>query len=225
VKKGEKHVLWAIMAALAGIVGLTAYLENNYQQHNPAALAKARGEPPAPLPATSGAGTRMIPRGLNPAALPDPDSRGATLLTVYCAQCHELPTPLMHAAAEWPAVLERMQAQIQARRGAVLARVVMPPERDWHTLRDYLLANAQRSLDESKLGDLDSPAGQAFRETCSQCHAAPAPGQHRASEWPRIVLRMKQHMQQMGRTPPDITTNGQIVNYLQRHAAAPPAAS
>ena len=45
----------------------------------------------------------MLPP-MNPDQLPDPDSKGARLLQQFCTQCHNLPGPGMHTAAEWPAV-------------------------------------------------------------------------------------------------------------------------
>lgn len=41
--------------------------------------------------------------------LPDPHSPGAGLVTGYCTECHGVPDPASHPAAEWPAVVERMQ--------------------------------------------------------------------------------------------------------------------
>jgi cytochrome c5 len=44
----------------------------------------------------------VLPPGMDPALLPEPKSEGARLLTGYCNQCHNLPGPGMHIAAEWP---------------------------------------------------------------------------------------------------------------------------
>lgn len=60
---------------------------------------------------------------------------------------------------------------------------------------------------------------QAFAETCSQCHALPSPAQHSAAEWPSVVQRMEHYMQSSGLTPPDQRTTGEIIDYLQTHAA------
>ena len=45
-----------------------------------------------------------LPPGIKPEALPDPGSPGAKFLNSYCTQCHNLPSPLMHTAEEWPVV-------------------------------------------------------------------------------------------------------------------------
>jgi cytochrome c5 len=50
----------------------------------------------------------LVPPGVEPQDLPDPDGRGARLLVRYCGQCHNLPSPAMHSSSEWPAISERM---------------------------------------------------------------------------------------------------------------------
>ncbi|GIX28952.1 MAG: hypothetical protein KatS3mg123_2833 [Burkholderiales bacterium] len=51
---------------------------------------------------------RILPPGPDPATLPEPRSEGARLLQRYCVQCHHLPSPAMHTAADWPAIVDRM---------------------------------------------------------------------------------------------------------------------
>ena len=216
MKAGEKRVLGITLAAGIGVLLLTAYLENQHQQH--AALVDKPPEVKTTLtPSARGLDARVIPHGLIPESLPDPESRGATLLTLYCTQCHELPTPLMHAAGEWPAIIDRMQYHMESRHSGMLTHIIMPPQKDWQTLRDYLAAQAQIPLDESRYADLGEADGQRFQATCSQCHDAPSPAQHNAREWPRVVLRMKAYMQKAGKEVPDLPATEQIVNYLQRH--------
>ncbi len=217
MKSGEKKALWLTLAAGVGVLGLTVYLEAQHQQHE-ARLDKTPEVNTTLVPSTRGLDARVIPSGLNPAAMPDPDSRGATLLTLYCAQCHELPTPLMHSASEWPAIIDRMQYHIKSRHSGMLTHTIMPPQKDWQILRSYMQEYAQISLEGDKYTDLNEPAGQAFQSTCSQCHDAPSPEQHNAREWPRVVLRMKGHMQKAGKAVPDLESTGQIVNYLQKHS-------
>ncbi len=217
MKSGEKHALWAVLAAGLGLLALTVYLESNYQQREARIdRTHALREPAAEAP-PNGLDARVIPRGLNPLDLPGADSHGATLLTLYCVQCHDLPTPLMHSAAEWPAILDRMQRYMDARSTGMLAHVIMPAEKDWRQLRDYMGEFAQTALDSSRFDDLDSPAGQRFQTLCSQCHATPSPTQHTAREWPRVVLRMKAHMRNAGKRVPDAETTQQVVGYLQKH--------
>jgi hypothetical protein len=50
----------------------------------------------------------ILPPGTTPERLPDPDNPGAKLLSHYCSQCHNLPSPTMHTALEWQSVLTRM---------------------------------------------------------------------------------------------------------------------
>lgn len=53
-------------------------------------------------------------KSIAPDALPSPDSRGAAFFKDICTQCHALPDPKLHTAKEWPAVLQRMQTNMQA---------------------------------------------------------------------------------------------------------------
>ena len=224
MKGGEKRALLAVLAGGIGVLALTVYLESQYQQREGRIdrVHAEKGRAAAPQPSKKGLDTRVIPKGLNPRDLPDANSHGATLLTLYCVQCHDLPTPLMHTAGEWPAVIDRMQRHMASHHSGMLAHVIMPSQKDWRALRDYMLANAQIPLDRSRFADLDSEAGQAFVTTCSQCHAAPSPTQHTAREWPRVVLRMKAHMRNAGKQVPDVKATERVVDYLQRHAAPPP---
>jgi len=218
MKSGEKRALWAVLAGGVGILALTVYLESNYQQRE-ARIDRAHAvKDSVPEPSPTGLDARVIPKGLNPLDLPDADGRGATLLTLYCVQCHDLPTPLMHSAREWPAIIDRMQHLMASRSTGMLAHVIMPAEKDWQQLRNYMDEFAQTALDSSRFDDLDSPEGLAFQSTCSQCHATPSPTQHTAREWPRVVLRMKTHMRNAGKDVPDAETTQQVVSYLQEHS-------
>lgn len=49
----------------------------------------------------------MLPPGIKSQDLPEPESRGAKLLNTYCSQCHNLPSPRMHTAEDWPRVAGR----------------------------------------------------------------------------------------------------------------------
>ncbi len=220
MKSGEKRALLAVLGGGIGILALTVYLESQYQQREGRIdrIHAERSKTVAPKPSPTGLDTRVIPKGLNPLDLPDADGHGATLLTLYCVQCHDLPTPLMHSAGEWPAIIDRMQGHMASHHGGMLAHVIMPSQKDWQTLRGYMTDNAQIPLDRSQYTDLDSPEGQTFQTLCSQCHATPAPSQHTAREWPRIVLRMKAHMRNAGKDVPDAETTQQVVSYLQKHS-------
>jgi len=220
MKSGEKHALLAVLGGGIGILVLTVYLESQYQKRGEQIdrihAEKSKIAPPKPSP--TGLDTRVIPKGLNPLDLPDANDHGATLLTLYCVQCHDLPTPLMHSAGEWPIIIDRMQEHMTSYHGGMLAHVIMPSQKDWQELRGYMTDNAQMPLDRSRYTDLDSPEGQAFQTTCSPCHATPEPSQHTAHEWPRIVLRMKTYMRNTGKSVPDAEITQQVVGYLQKHS-------
>jgi cytochrome c5 len=45
--------------------------------------------------------------------LPEVNTPGAESFRLACEQCHALPDPRMHTAREWPAVVERMQKNME----------------------------------------------------------------------------------------------------------------
>lgn len=163
----------------------------------------------------------MLPLGINPASLPEPHSEGARLLQHYCTQCHNLPGPGLHTAAEWPAVVERMAAREHMMSDHDMMGIQAPSEKELATLLAYLQKHAQIPLNKATTKELDTPAGRAFSETCSQCHALPDPEQHTAADWPAVVLRMKRNMGAMGKPVPAQSTLDAIVVYLQKYAKQP----
>ena len=48
---------------------------------------------------------RILPPGQNSKAIPQTGSEGARIFSDHCAQCHNLPSPAMHAAGDWPPML------------------------------------------------------------------------------------------------------------------------
>ena len=201
------------------IAAMTITLELQHKESQ-TVKTSADSEKIAPMQGLDGASETSIPSGINPVDLPDAKSRGATLLALYCVQCHELPPPAMHTAAEWQKVIDRMKTLLQSRRGGMLMRIITPPKKDWGVLKNYLGTHAQVPLDEKQISDLDTPAGKAFQTTCSQCHAAPSPATHTSNEWPRVVLRMKSHIIKMGKSMPNQDSLMQIIKYLQNHSKA-----
>lgn len=162
----------------------------------------------------------MLPP-MNPDQLPDPDSKGALLLQQFCTQCHNLPGPGLHTAAEWPAVVGRMDRRMQmmSRQGMMMmGRIEAPDKQELATILGYLQAHAQKALDTRLAPGLETAAGKAFRDFCSQCHALPDPGQHTAKKWPEVVERMKGYMESMDKRVPDEKTLREILGFLQRNA-------
>jgi hypothetical protein len=82
---------------------ITAYLIRHAQR--PLALADRR-----PLDRDRRAPTTVPGRPELTQALMSEDGR---MFRGACDQCHELPDPASHRAAEWPAIVERMQANMQ----------------------------------------------------------------------------------------------------------------
>jgi len=159
-----------------------------------------------------------LPPGIDPALLPEPDSSGAHLLRQFCTQCHNLPSPGLHTASEWPQVVDRMNMRMQMMGG--MMGVMAPDPVQLKILLGYLQRHAQKPIDAASYPDLDTPAGRAFSTTCMQCHALPDPKQHSAQEWPSVVARMRGNMAAMGKTVPDEKTASEIIDFLQRHSAA-----
>jgi len=165
----------------------------------------------------------VLPPGIDPALLPAPDSKGAKLLSRYCAQCHNLPGPGMHTASEWPPVVKRMNRRTQmmsghGMMGMMMGGVEAPSERELQELVAYLQKHAQRPIDTTQYPDLDTQSGRSFQETCAQCHALPDPKQHTRDEWSPVVARMKQNMVAMDKPVPKEQVMKEIAAFLQRHA-------
>lgn len=164
-------------------------------------------------------GNRMPP-GINPNQLPEPKSEGARLLGQYCSQCHGVPGPGLHTPNEWPNVIARMNRRMQMMSGGrMMMRIEAPDANELKILTAYLEKNAQRTIDVNELTGADTPGGQAFQKTCSQCHALPDPAQHTSNEWSVVIERMRMNMSTMGKQLPDQTSTDRILGFLQMHAA------
>ena len=148
---------------------------------------------------------RILPPTFAAAQLPDPASPGARLARRYCVQCHNLPNPAMHHAAKWPRIVDRMVLRMRGRgnMGTLMkermAGVKAPSDEEKKALVAYLQRHAQKPLDPALYPDLQSPAGEAFRLACDQCHVLPDPKRHTAAEWPGVVARMQKNMEWMNR--------------------------
>jgi mono/diheme cytochrome c family protein len=157
-----------------------------------------------------------LPPGISPEDLPEPESRGAKLTAKYCSSCHALPSPQMHAAADWPSVAERMFRRMEMMSGMMNRMSVEgPTEKQQGVIVEYLQAHALKTVKTEDLGPPASRGENLFRENCAQCHALPAPSQHTADEWPAVVARMQQNIQAMDREPMSAEEIRHITAYLQ----------
>ncbi len=161
------------------------------------------------------------PPAIDPAQLPDSDAPGGALLQQYCSQCHNLPGPGLHTAAQWPEVVDRMVADMKAdeNRGMMMRQVRTPTARETALIVDYLQEHAQKTpAMPDSTEKIANPEEENFSSVCARCHPLPDPRRHAAQEWPRIVERMKGYMRNSGRPlPPEAEFQG-IISYLQRQS-------
>jgi hypothetical protein len=175
---------------------------------------------------------RILPPTFEPAQLPQRQSRGARLLVQYCVQCHNLPSPAMHASDKWPGIVERMVLRMQGKGNLgpvmheMMGGVAAPTKEETKILVVYLRDHAQTAIDPALYPDLERPSGQSFKLACGQCHVLPDPTRHTASEWPQIVARMERNMAWMNRVVANVSDPrapelrvDEIVAFLQKHAA------
>lgn len=158
----------------------------------------------------------VLPPGVRPEQLPDPDGQGARLLAVYCDQCHDLPSPKMHTTEDWPRVVGRMLKRARRMSGRGMMRVEVPTEKEKDLLLDYLKAHAMDGLPPGAVPSPGSPGAALFQQTCAQCHALPDPKQHSPSEWPDVVERMRSNMEAMGKRVITEDEMKEILAYLTR---------
>jgi cytochrome c5 len=158
----------------------------------------------------------MLPPGVKPGDLPDPDSKGARLLTRYCSQCHYLPSPRMHTAEEWPHVVVRMFNRMRMMSGMMGIESPSPEERQ--IIVAYLEAHSLKSVSPESLPAPESKGAVLFKQVCSQCHSLPDPTFHTSVEWPKVVERMRSNMQAMGKRVITDREEKVIIAYLSAHA-------
>jgi cytochrome c5 len=153
----------------------------------------------------------LPPAGITAASLPDPESPGAKKVAEVCSGCHNIPSPTAHSATDWPSVARRMWLRID-----LLPRdltVSSPSMADRQIMLKYLL---DHSLKVSNANLPEGAGREAFVETCGRCHALPDPRQHSAADWPTVVLRMGERMDQMKVTRAPQQQTQELVQYLQR---------
>jgi len=157
---------------------------------------------------------KMPPGIIDSSQLPNDSTGGVELMQKYCEQCHYLPGPGRHTAAEWPQVLEKMNTlmEVSSRFGGLLGKVKEPSQSERLQIREYLLGNALQPMVSSAVG----LGASSYQYNCSGCHALPAPAQHRSEEWPAIMARMAHNREVMKHAPLSAETQLTILAYLQR---------
>jgi mono/diheme cytochrome c family protein len=161
----------------------------------------------------------MLPPGTKPEALPEPDSPGAKLLVRYCSQCHNLPSPAMHSATEWPDITKRMFSRMSMMSGMMgMMNVENPAPEARQTIVAYLQAHSMRTISPEALPAPESLGAALFRDACSQCHSLPDPQLHTAGEWPKVVERMRGNMETMKKKVISEQERKSIEDYLMSHA-------
>jgi cytochrome c5 len=160
----------------------------------------------------------ILPPGIEPHNLPEPESQGARVLSTYCSQCHNLPSPRMHPAEDWPRVASRMliRERMMAGMRGMMMQVKAPTSQEEEILMQYLKTHALQALASGTVPAPDTVGAALFQQTCSQCHALPNPKQHVASEWPAVVARMQQNMSAMGRRAMTAREAKETLAYLER---------
>lgn len=156
----------------------------------------------------------LPPPGISAADLPEPNSPGGQLVGGYCGQCHNLPSPLMHSATDWPGIARRMWLRMELLPSTLGVKVPTAAER--FAILAYLTSNAL------KVSGTTLPAGpgrEAFSQLCSRCHALPDPRVHSREDWPTVYARMELNMERMKVPPPTREQTTDILLYLQTVAS------
>lgn len=181
------------------------------------------------------ADSALLPLGIEASQLPEPRSAGAQRVARYCSQCHGIPSPASQAAADWPATFRRMLMHMERsrympgmgmmmRRGAGRGRIVgmgnvqFPSADEQRILLAYLEAHSLRPIAPDSLPERGAVGATLFARTCGRCHALPNPLQHRASDWPAVVARMRTNMVRFRVDTISDQTAREITAWLQRTA-------
>jgi hypothetical protein len=154
--------------------------------------------------------TALPPPGITPVDLPEPGSTGAKSLADYCAQCHNLPSPSMHSATDWPSVVRRMWLRMD--RLPVTLNIRIPDEGTRVLMVGYLTSNALQVSGSTLPPGLGR---EEFAMICSRCHALPDPRVHSTKDWLTVFMRMERNMERMNVRPPTPEETSRILTYLQ----------
>lgn len=205
-----------VMAMLVGTVTVSGGCQQAAPNENASPPGRASGLSRQDELLLAAANVALPPPGITAADLPEPNSMGAKLVATYCGQCHNMPTPQMHSATDWPGVARRMWLRMGLLSPSLGVKV--PTLADRFAMLDYLTGNAL------KVSGATLPAGrgrEAFAEVCSRCHALPDPRVHSSADWPTVFARMEQNMIRMQVPPPTRDQTSDLLLYLQTVASRP----
>jgi len=88
---------------------------------------------------------RHAQRPLDPKKIPDVNTPAAESFRLACSQCHVLPDPKRHKAKEWPAVVARMQKNMEWMNRVVSSKPVPgEPQLKIEDINAFLMRNARR---------------------------------------------------------------------------------
>jgi cytochrome c5 len=177
----------------------------------------------------------FLPPGIPATSLPDADSPGARLVATYCSQCHGIPSPASHSAADWDPTLRRMLMHMERghhmrgmggmmgsgmgrRMGMGMMHAAIPSDDERRTILAYLQAHSLQSIAAGSLPDAKTAGAAVFARTCNRCHALPSPAQHTPAQWPAVVTRMRANMVRFKVDTITDETAREIVTYLERAA-------
>lgn len=99
-----------------------------------------------------------MPRGVDPAQLPEPRSTGAKLVGQYCTQCHGLPTPNLHSTEGWLPVVSRMNARMQWMSRNSNMGIRAPSRSEFQTIVSYL--QSQAAVPDGEQRSSQAPTGK-----------------------------------------------------------------
>ena len=84
-------------------------------------------------------------RPLDPKRFPEVNLAAGEAFRVACSQCHVLPDPRRHKAAEWPAVVTRMQKNMEWMNRVVGSKSLLgEPQLKIEDINAFLIRNARR---------------------------------------------------------------------------------
>jgi mono/diheme cytochrome c family protein len=181
----------------------------------------------------------LMPEGLKKEAMPDPESEGARLTALYCAQCHGIPYPSGHSASEWVVIMRKMMLYMEkseymgsgggmggmrGMRGGMMGNRNMPmgmmsskvpSPAEQKEILSYLQEHGLKTIQENELPEISGTAAEEFRTNCSKCHALPSPYQHTSEQWPAVVERMVRHTKDFHLAVIPDNEVSSIIKYLQ----------